>query len=865
MTPHRRTTRTPAWAIAIAAGAALALPAGAQIRDGRGIEREIRRPGVQPPEQPAPEPHQEALPVQGTEMISFSSFTEPIELTTLIDFVAEELGVNIAIVDQPSGSIVFNAPMSFERERLLPLLDAMLEQYGYAITYDELTQIYSVRTADKVRLGFGGALATTKIIHTPNVTPSLLQPAIAAAMGGAAPTSIAYVDELGVIVLTATARDVARVEEVVKQILDYRTQIRLHRIELVHIAAPAARDRAIGLVGSGSGTSNNRNLGRQVIQRDPNNPTQVQVPGLSGGTLDNLADRLTIDAQGNALLFRGTADELARVREIVQVIDVPNQLAPKGYFAGSSARQIADIASQRGLGEVITLDNTDPTQSLLRNAQSQFQQAQTSGVGGPVMVVDVGRGSIVYYGTEAQQTQLSDLLEEIGAEDERVVVRTYRLRHAQAETVADLLDALISGQGLGSDGGLLPDNSGVRNAQIVTGVQPVITPEGELQLFGPGGDEVSGAFDPDQVFVVPDELNNQVVVRAPLGQQEELAKLIDRLDLRRPQVYIEAMIVSVTDTRDFRLAVETQILNGQFGFQTNFGLSSASGDPGDFQSQRNVLATLTGGTMAMIQSESIPFIINAIRTNTDAKIISQPSLLVNNNEEATLASVDEQPTTSTSQGDNSTITSFEGFEEAGTTLTVTPTISEGGFLRLQYEVELSSFTGTGSGGVPSPRQTNNVSSAVTVPSDATIVVGGITVSNLRNTVRRIPLLGDIPGLGHLFRDTSQIKTNSVIYVFITPRIMTDPNFYDLKLLTEGPQARVEVDQGVPDLEPAVIKGARTPAWTPPPREPTPTPATDAPRPGAFVAPEPEPVATAPGDDTGDAPSLRIEPLDANGG
>ncbi|MEZ6318561.1 MAG: secretin N-terminal domain-containing protein [Phycisphaerales bacterium] len=480
------------------------------------------------------------------------------------------------------------------------------------------------------------------------------------------------------------------------------------------------------------------------------------------------------------------------------------------------------------------------------------------------MVVDVARGSIIYYGTQAQQQQLADLLKEIGAEDERVVVRTYRLRHSQAENVADLLDAMISGKGLGSDSSLLPDNS-----SVIRNVQPVITASGDLQLFGPGGDEVSGSFDPDKVFVVPDELNNQVVVRAPLGQQEELGKLIERLDLRRPQVYIEAMIISVTDTRDFRLAVETQILNGQYGFQSNFGLSTASGASstaaGDFQSQRSVLASLTGGTLALIQSESIPFIINAVRTNTDAKIISQPALLVNNNEEATLASVDEQPTTSQSQTDSSTVTSFDGFEEAGTTLTVTPTISEGGFLRLQYEVELSSFVGTGSNGIPSPKQTNNISSAVTVPSDATIVVGGITVNNRRETVERIPLLGDIPLLGHLFRDTSQISTNSVLYIFLTPRIMTDPNFYDLKLFTQGPQSEVDVDQGVPELEPVVITNSRTAnAWTPPPPEPVA-------REGAFAAPaiqSPAPANPAPTPaPTPDADTLdlTIEPLDNTGG
>ncbi|MEZ6318562.1 MAG: hypothetical protein R3B49_07400 [Phycisphaerales bacterium] len=197
-------TRTATWALAIAAGAALSAPALAQPRrDGPPGHRDAESmraqlAGLQPAGADANNANnntanadsgtaQAPLPLQGTEMISFSSFTEPIELTTLIDFVAEELGINVAIIDQPTGSIVFNAPMSFERERLLPLLDAMLEQYGYTITYDGLTQIYAVRTAAQVRPRFVGDLATTKIIRTPNVTPSLLQNAIIAAMGATPP------------------------------------------------------------------------------------------------------------------------------------------------------------------------------------------------------------------------------------------------------------------------------------------------------------------------------------------------------------------------------------------------------------------------------------------------------------------------------------------------------------------------------------------------------------------------------------------------------------------------------------------------------------------------------------------------------
>ncbi len=815
-----------------------------------------------------------AIEPQTGEMIRFDAFSEPMELGALIDFVAQTLGINVKIQGDPQGSVAFNAPVAVPRERLLDLLDSTLESYGYTITYDALAQFYTVQEATTIRPGSGGEIATTKIIRTPNVKPTALQPAVNAIMGWGAspPTTVAFVDELGVIVATLPVREIARVEESVRELLEARAEIVYHRIELSHIAAPAARERAIALSGG-----QDSNASRSSINRNnPNNAGNVAtlVPGIAP-TLTNLGDRLTVDAQGNALLYRGTGDELDEVLRIIEAIDVPSTLAPKRYFAGSSAATLADIASQRGLGEVITIeDSANDFNAFRADPNNAFGTgSQATGAGGPAMVVDVARGTIVYYGTASQQEQLAALLEEIGAEDERIVVRAYRLHHAQAETVAELLNAVITGQSVGGDSPLLPDSGGVRSA-VAPELRPEILPDGSIALVGAGGDEVSGAFDPDLVIVVPDEGNNQIVVRAPIGQQDQLERLINRLDLRRPQVYIEAMIVSVSNTDNFRLAVETQILNGQWGFQSNFGLSSVGAD--GFQDQRVVNGGLTGGLFALVQSQSIPVIINALKTDTDARIVSRPSLLVNNNEEATLASVDEQPTTETSQGETTTTTSFAGFEQAGTNLTVTPTISEGGYLRLEYDVELSAFTGAATGdGIPAPRQTNNVSSSVTVPSDATIVVGGITVTNVSETIRRIPLLGHIPGVGHLFRDTSEVKTDSVVYIFITPRIMSDPNFYDLKLFSKGPQAEVSVDAGLPDLEPVTMRTSRS---APPARAPGDSPAGSEPRPAAR--PEDDParrgaharIERIPAEGTtqiqpseaDSAPRLEIVPLDDDG-
>jgi general secretion pathway protein D len=211
-------------------------------------------------------------------------------------------------------------------------------------------------------------------------------------------------------------------------------------------------------------------------------------------------------------------------------------------------------------------------------------------------------------------------------------------------------------------------------------------------------------------------------------------------------------------------------------------------------------------TAAIIKSDQLPIVVNALQTKANTRILSSPALLVDDNEEAELMSVEQQPYTTTQVATGSpNTTSFGGYESAGTKLNITPSISEDGYLRLEYETELSSFTGAGTNGSPPPKLQNNVKAAsITVPSETTVIVGGLNVDTRRTTRIQVPLLGDIPIIGHLFQDFNRTGQTTTLYVFITPRIMREANFGDLKLLTEGPQKRAGVDETLPKLKPSTI-------------------------------------------------------------
>lgn len=805
---------------------------------GRRVQPGQRQPGQRQPGRPGAEPGrageagvrspqelEAAVDDQG--LIRFSAFTEGVELLDLVNFVAETLQINVTVDPSLSGSVTFNASFAVRRSELLPLLNTLLEQQGFAITRDRIG-FYQVTQVGQIRPKFADedGLVATKMIPTRNLRPSAIDETVRAILGERQ-ARISYLDQLGLIVISSSPDDVATITELVERIVEEQTRLEWIRFDLDNLAAPVARDRAIDLLGAGPSQQFNVTPGqpaqaqRQPQQRDG----RQQAAARPTDGLENLVERLTIDPQGNALIFRGRPDEAEQVQRVLSIVDQPSALRPRRYFTGSATRDIARFAAQQGLGEMTTIsvEQMDPfgggfQQGFQQPGRftvpgQQFQQfgaQQQQFQGGPVLVLDEERGYIVYYGTTAQQDKLQQLVEQFRPEDENIVIREYRLEHGDAEDVAELLRAILMQEPQTSNGGgLLPGGAGAGRSpttgrNFASGRVPQPT-TGDTGGGGGAASEASFTGRPDEVLIAADTANNQLLIRAPQRQQTELERIIAKIDVRRPQVYIDVQIVSLTNTDDFRLAVETQLINanGSGGLlQSNFGLTSPA-ESGLITDRRDVKPSLRGLTSALILSDQLPFVINAIQTVTDARVVANPSLLVDNNELASIISIRQEPfQQSTITPGGSEVVSTE-FAEAGTSLEVTPRISSGGYLRLAYTITLSSFSGTE--GNPPPIDDRTVEAeSVTIPSDATIVVGGISLESIRDTVVKVPILGDIPLIGLAFRDTQKVQTGELLYVFITPRILGDKHFGGHRLITEGPRRVADIAPDIPPLDPVSI-------------------------------------------------------------
>jgi general secretion pathway protein D len=238
---------------------------------------------------------------------------------------------------------------------------------------------------------------------------------------------------------------------------------------------------------------------------------------------------------------------------------------------------------------------------------------------------------------------------------------------------------------------------------------------------------------------------------------------------------------------------------------SSFGLSEVDADTGSLS-----LTPGLGFNGAVVTADDLEMIVRALKTSGRAEISSAPRILVNDNEEGMLESVLQSPYSSVNASDTVATTSFGGFADAGTMINVTPHISEGGYLQLDYTIELSSFSGQQtldeeSGIIPPPRQKNTVQSVVTIPSGSSIIVGGLNRRDLSESIQRVPLLGQIPILEYLFSSRQFDETESTFFVFVRPTILDDEDFRDLRYLSQISEAEAKIDPGFPQSEPMLME------------------------------------------------------------
>ncbi|MEZ5987901.1 MAG: ATPase, T2SS/T4P/T4SS family [Planctomycetota bacterium] len=298
--------------------------------------------------------------------------------------------------------------------------------------------------------------------------------------------------------------------------------------------------------------------------------------------------------------------------------------------------------------------------------------------------------------------------------------------------------------------------------------------------------------------IIDDEKSNSLLVSATKTQFQRIKDLIFKLDVRQPQVLIETALVELGTQDIEKIGVELGLLKlptegsndrNPFGF-TSFGLTSFQDTDGDslpdtrLPDFENPLSGLTGGIISGKDFE-LPVLVNLLKSNSTANVLSIPSVLVNNNENAYVTSKESFPTQTQNQGTATTTTTFGGFQDAGIDLKISPSISEGNHLKINLSLEVSKFTGQfdSNSQVPPPKTIRTISTVVTMPTGHTMILGGVIEDQSSDVDDGIPFLKDIPLLGFLFRSQEKTNRKTNLYFFLTPHILDEDDFSDLEELT----------------------------------------------------------------------------------
>jgi len=333
-------------------------------------------------------------------------------------------------------------------------------------------------------------------------------------------------------------------------------------------------------------------------------------------------------------------------------------------------------------------------------------------------------------------------------------------------------------------------------AQLKPVLDGLLASESFLQLAGQIQQSDSTDVRSQGYRVEIDEPNNALIVAAPPPVLLELRNIVRQLDLSRPQVLIEAVVAELSEEQAQRLSVQLAYAErNSGGYLSKFDniLSTLLGFAGDgdvtdqeLQVMGNLLGGVNGGLMAAGDFDSnrgrgFGLLVQALKADGTTRVLSTPSIVTLDNETAKLSVGENVPfltgsfTSAAADGNNpfQTITR----EDVGIKLTVLPQISQGSSVRLTLEQESSKLLGSGAqlGTADVVTSKSTISTNVIVQDGDLLILGGLIEGQSDQLQTRVPLLGDMPFLGKLFRSSSQNNGERVLMIFIRPTILRDAN------------------------------------------------------------------------------------------
>ncbi|WP_057832770.1 type II secretion system secretin GspD [Colwellia sp. TT2012] len=513
-----------------------------------------------------------------------------------------------------------------------------------------------------------------------------------------------------------------------------------------------AKTAAIPVIGSDSNI-----VGDEMVTR------VVEVKNVTVRELVPLLRQLSDQAGGgnvvnydpaNVIMLTGTASTVNRLVKIIERVD----------RAGDQAVEIIKL-KYASAGEMVRIIEAMNKPKGGKSGQPSFLI--------PRIVADDRSNSVIVSGEVKARERVIRLVKRLDSElESNGNTRVYRLKYSKAE---DLV-------------------------KVLQGVSDSIASESSTTKTK------SRSSQKRNVSIEAHESTNSLIITAQPDMIRSLLAVIRQLDVRRAQVLIEAIIVEVYETDGVSLGVQwyneaggfTQFTNGPASISSvAAGVEAAASTKGDWvpaeynsnndlikdgfyqndtKGDYNILGQVLGnvsGMMLGLAKNDWGAIIQAVSSNTNSNILATPSILTLDNEEAYFIVGQEIPIITGSATGSNNSNPFQTVErlEVGIKLRVTPQVNEGNAIQLIIEQEVSSVSG--STGVDIAINKREIKTTVMTDSGATIVLGGLIDEDVQESVQKVPILGDIPFIGHLFKSTTNTTRKRNLMVFLRATIVRD--------------------------------------------------------------------------------------------
>ena len=465
-----------------------------------------------------------------------------------------------------------------------------------------------------------------------------------------------------------------------------------------------------------------------------NSPVEELVPVLR--PLVPQYGHLAAVGSANALIISDHIDNIRRMEAIIASLDNAESedvqvIKLEHAFAGDMVKMLESLTPQTGGRRGKTKD------------------------GGVTVVADERTNRLIIKGDRITRQRMAQMIRNLDTPASATGgVQVVRLSHGDAEALAELLKNFAEG---------------------ASAAKP-----------GADGKTAAAAMTGDKVSIQADKSLNALVIRAEPAMMKEIMSVISQLDVRRAQILIEAAIVEVSG--DTGKALGFQYVGGsdESGVGAiNFGNAGLT-----INSIVQALATDDPSGLALGDGISMGFgeqdsngdlkwgaLIQALSTSTDVNLLSTPSILTLDNQEASIVVGENVPfitgtSTSTGSGVSNPFQTIQR-EDVGLSLKVTPHVAGLSTIRLELEQENSQVKDSVGEAADIVTTTRKLESTVLADDGETIALGGLIRDNITKTVRKVPILGDIPLLGILFRSTSNSREKSNLMVFLRPTILPD--------------------------------------------------------------------------------------------